>query len=166
METALDNALKRKKELEDELARVNQFIQMYDQFSGMNLENPATPSLLDSAGRIVRATQKLKQRGRPADFARLIRAILSQSGHPMARGELISILEGGGHSIPSADKQRYIGTVLWRNRNDFINIKDKGYWLRNLPCPAIGYDPTNVKIGQEVHDLMAAGSEGSQAMED
>jgi len=40
-------------------------------------------------------------------------------------------VEKRGIEIPSTDKQRYLGTILWRHRDRFVNIEGKGYWLRN-----------------------------------
>jgi hypothetical protein len=36
--------------------------------------------------------------------------------------------------IPSDDKPRYLGTILWRNSDTFESV-DGGYWLKGVPLP-------------------------------
>jgi hypothetical protein len=44
-------------------------------------------------------------------------------------------------TLPSEDKPRYVGTILWRNSDRFRNLPEFGYWLKERPWPAAGYDP-------------------------
>lgn len=140
MDAALANALKRKEELERELERVNQFIQLYGEFS-----KESTPD--DDAGiRLAHVSNanmhiktdaykfKMKVRGRPDDFADIMEAILRESKRPMPRGILVSEVERRGHAIPSRDKARYLGTILWRQGDRFESV-DGGYWLKGVPLP-------------------------------
>jgi hypothetical protein len=50
------------------------------------------------------------------------------------RGELVDEMERRGVAIPSADKQRYVGTILWRQAQKFEHVGD-GYWLRGRALP-------------------------------
>lgn len=74
---------------------------------------------------------KTKQRGRPADFANIMERVLADVGKPMQRGKLVEAVEGRGVEIPADDKARYLGTILWRHKDRFVNIPNLGYWLRN-----------------------------------
>ena len=57
----------------------------------------------------------------------------------MMRGELADAIEAGGVKMPSKDKPRYLGTVLWRERERFVNLEGHGYWLVGLDGPEVGY---------------------------
>ena len=52
----------------------------------------------------------------------------------MQRGELVDAVEKAGMPIISDDKPRYLGTILWRNGDRFVNRAD-GYWLKHEPIP-------------------------------
>lgn len=139
MDTALANALKRKKELERELERVNQFIDLYGEFAG-------TPDGADErAMRVAHTsdanmngsdvfTYKAKVRGRPDDFGGIMEAIMRDAQRPMHRGTLVEEVEKRGHTIPSGDKARYLGTILWRQSDRFESVEG-GYWLKGVPVP-------------------------------
>lgn len=131
MASAIHNALKRKKELERELAEIHRFLSMYDQFSGSpaagikaSRSQPATP---DESGDASEAgnTGRLK----PAALAQLMEEILDETGKPMQRYELVAAVEARGFKIESEDKPRYLGTILWRHRDRFVNISGQGYTL-------------------------------------
>jgi DNA-binding transcriptional regulator YiaG len=65
-------------------------------------------------------------------------AILRDNGRPMTRGELADELQIRRVYLPGKDNEsraRYVGTILWRNRDRFENIEGKGYWLRDVPIP-------------------------------
>jgi len=140
MDSALANALKRKEELERELERVNQFIQLYGEFSkeskaddGVGMRQTHT-SNANLHGRAETLRHKMKVRGRPDDFADIMEAILRERKRPMPRGILVSEIERRGHVIPSRDKARYLGTILWRQSDRFESV-DGGYWLKGVPVP-------------------------------
>lgn len=44
--------------------------------------------------------------------------------------------------MESKDKPRYVGTILWRLSEQFVNLEGKGYWLRDQPYA--GHDPAAV----------------------
>jgi len=72
---------------------------------------------------------------RPARFVAVIEAILRRAGKPMTRTELTEAVEKEGVEIPSVDKPRYLGTILWREREKFENVGGEGYWLKGVRIP-------------------------------
>jgi len=90
----------------------------------------------------------MKPPGRPADFVGIMARILGDMRRPMQRGELVAAVEERGVTIPSEDKARYLGTILWRNRDQFVNIPEAGYWLADAPCPAVDYTPGDILDGR------------------
>jgi hypothetical protein len=145
MATAVQNALKRKKELLRELAEIDSFLAMHERFSTWAVvtlpEEGALeagfPSLKAQSGdlRVQSSNVGGKRRGRPAEFVVLMQQILKDTGQPMQRAQLVSAVEKMGIIIPSDDKERYLGTILWRNRDKFVNIPGAGYRLTDDMLP-------------------------------
>ena len=141
MDPAIAKALKKRQELEKELQKLDQFLEMYYELAGTNREEPDTsPPRTDLMSRLTEASGMIRPRGRPADFARIMEAILKDVGHPMQRGPLVVEIEKRGHSIPSDDKPRYVGTILWRNSDTFESVDGRGYWLKGVPVPPTHLD--------------------------
>jgi hypothetical protein len=137
MDSALSNALKRKKELEEELEKVNQFIDMYPRFAGTESESPDSSSHMPRK-RIERVRLRRRIRTRPGEFVRIIEAILKDVRRPLPRGQLVAEIEKREHAIPTAgDKAQYLATILWRNKGHFENIEGRGYWLKGHPVPPV-----------------------------
>jgi hypothetical protein len=186
MDQALANALKRRKELELELNKLNQFIHMYHELAGTRQaagvvnHNHIFPHsgggggarVVGDGGIISNHTHsitgtnvatggfgsnvmtsensglfgsgllttgfggsQLKPRGRPADFARIMEDILKDVGYPLQRGMFVEEVEKRGHMIPSEDKGRYLGTILWRHSDVFESVEGRGYWLKGVRVP-------------------------------
>lgn len=143
MDDVLSKALKRKKILQDELEELVRFIDTYQRLlrtdgekkepiQDVNTEHKSVP---DSV--IVR-----KRHGRPVQFARIVEGVLKDANRPLNRAALVTEIEKRGAEIPSGDKARYIGTIIWRERDKFVHIVDHGYWLKYTALPEIGYDPS------------------------
>lgn len=73
------------------------------------------------------------RRGQPSDFANMMARVISDMGRPLNRSELVAALEERDVEIPSGDKERYLGTILWRHRDRFTNFPRVGYWLAGRP---------------------------------
>jgi hypothetical protein len=141
MANAVQNALKRKRELQQELAEIDRFLALYDQFSGTRVaskSSEAAPakqeSSRDSRADVSGPTGE-KRMGRPSEFADYMERIIEGVQRPMSRSELVEHLEAQGIEVPSSDKPRYLGTILWRHRDRFVNIAGKGYTLARLLSP-------------------------------
>jgi hypothetical protein len=127
----IDKALKRREELERELKRINDFIEMYERFSGTDGESRDLPNQAKQE-----SPRVTLRRTRPAQLVRIMKAILKDLQRPLQRGQLVAELENRGHAIPTnGDKAQYLATILWRNRDHFENLEGRGYWLRGLPVP-------------------------------
>lgn len=122
--SALANALRRRAEIQKELEEIDLFVKLHERFAGTNPEH---------VSQIVQESDGIgtRVRGRPADFADYMETVLRGADMPLSRAALVTEVEKRGIEIPSTDKQRYLGTILWRHRDRFVNIEGKGYWLRN-----------------------------------
>lgn len=77
---------------------------------------------------------------RPADVAAAVKSILQRERRPMRRGELVPELEKLGVQLAGRDKNKNLGTILWRHKNEFIQIDNLGYWLKDVPLDGV-YTP-------------------------
>jgi hypothetical protein len=151
MEDIIIKALKRKKELQSELAEIDQFLDTYRRLSSENKSEAETvqgslrlpPPRLDFFPPPVSP----RRRGAPQDFADVAERVLMDRGRPLTRYQLVDAIENEGVVIPSSDKARYLGTILWRHKDRFVNLVDFGYWLKDRPCGLARYRPgTNVGV--------------------
>lgn len=128
MADTYQEALTRRAALKSELALVEQFIELHGKLFGARQESRAQPPSSEEAG-------DSEKRNDPRAIADAAAAVLARSERPMQRGKLIEAVEKAGIVIHSGDKNKYIGTVLWRNRHRFTNIEGQGYWLRERAVP-------------------------------
>jgi hypothetical protein len=144
MDDSVANALKRRAEIERELVDIDLFLALHRRYAGTNTETGAAQPLErasenaytpEEAAAAEEAIAQSKPRGRPADFVRIMEGILKDVQRPLSRGEFVEQIEKRGHVIPSEDKPRYLGTILWRNGKIFENHEGRGYWLAGKPLP-------------------------------
>ncbi|MCW5716187.1 MAG: hypothetical protein KIT43_16870 [Bauldia sp.] len=128
MGSAIQNALKRKQELQRELEEIDIFISVHNRFATDEKAGGGQAGLARKRARtdVVRSPRT----SRPAGFANLVDQILGEVGRPMTRAELVAAIEARGVSIPSGDKQRYLGTILWRRQDLFSHVDGVGYARR------------------------------------
>jgi hypothetical protein len=151
MEDTLVKALKRRRELQSELAELDQFIETYRRLLGLGKsERPLaeeTGGLAQPRRDLFQAVGIPRRRGAPQDFADIAERVLAHMGRPLTRYQLVDAIEREGVEIPSSDKARYLGTILWRHKDRFVNLVDFGYWLKDRPCGLARYRPgTNVGV--------------------
>lgn len=128
MDSAYANALKRKEELENELRDVETFLSLYRRFQGSQRQenNPDSPPsnddlfVNDGYGRKVRAL-------RPPEIADRAEELIRAAKRPLTRAEIVKEMERLGYVLNSDDKPRYVGTILWRQKDRFTNIPGEGY---------------------------------------
>ena len=154
-EKVYQNALARRTALMKELADLDTFIQMYERLAGME---PSQGVVVDGSPlpeKKVAATHKPRKRiNRSEDIARMTRMVLLARNKPMTRGEIVDALEDRGVTLGGADKSKNIGTILWRLKDQFINLEGHGYWIRDLPYPEADYDPNDPNSEYAVADTL------------
>jgi hypothetical protein len=139
MDLAIANALKRKREIELEIAKIDQFIEAYELFSGTKVvqdEMISPPDPVENKSAMKGSLTVSRVRNSPARIADIAARVILDAGRPLARGELVERIEKHGITIKSDDKPRYVGTILWRNAHRFMNIEGEGYWLKDRPIPS------------------------------
>lgn len=73
----------------------------------------------------------------PSDIAASARQILLEANRPMKRGELVAELERRGVPLAGKDKNKNLGTILWRHPDQFVGLEKLGYWLKGVPLPGV-----------------------------
>ncbi len=158
MTTPLDEALKRLAELEREIAEVRKFIELYLRFGGKVVDTGSQMTLFESAAQLIgnetagvsnqsvdnsaRKTRKNRPSGAtPREIAEIMERVIRECGEPMSRGRIVDALERREIEIPAADKERYVGTIAWRNKGTFVNVSGRGYWVRDTPTGVKGVPP-------------------------
>jgi hypothetical protein len=62
------------------------------------------------------------------------RRLILKNNRPMKRGELVRELQKMGFDLPGTDKNKVLGTNLWRS-GKFRTIEGRGYWPKDVPLP-------------------------------
>lgn len=105
------------------------------------IDDPLPLNLVDEASfaELVSVTQASPLT--PAEIVEECRKILIEGRRPMKRGALVKEIEARGKKIPGQDKNKNLGTVLWRHQDQFIHLPKLGYWLRNEKLAGV-WDPS------------------------
>jgi hypothetical protein len=144
---AYQNAIDRRRTLLQELEKVDSFLKLYKEFAG-----GAAPRISPEASQSTPADSSMESEESAGDimsqmaFEKIVREILLDKGHPLTRGALVREFDELGIKLIAADREKYVGTKLWRARDKIFNVPGKGYWLRDTASAAIGYDPADTTI--------------------
>ncbi len=136
---AYQNALKRRSVLQKELAEVDEFIRLWRRYAGTEAEHEVTGGRYE-AGETSPVFERNLSREQVGKWAR---EFILELGTPMTRGELVNAFHMRGLPIGGVNPARNMGTIMWRLRDNFVNIEGHGYWPRDKACPATGYDPSD-----------------------
>jgi hypothetical protein len=160
----IQKALERRRELEEELRKLDTFLEVYQrlektrvQLSGSGMLTLSGAVVTDvTVGQseqdpIVRAeTENQRTRPRTAsgisqpDYVILVRDILRESGRPLQPPEILDEIHKKGRHVGGTKEWDNHKTKLWRakNNHDVILIPGAGYWLPEVACPSVQYNPS------------------------
>lgn len=138
---ALSKALRRRKELQDDikssvkkLEKIEEFLRMYRQLSTIDdvdsngeEEEYGQSTTLSGVG-VHGQTQQV--------FEQFVCSILRDTGRPMKSGEIAEVFRERGHPI-GGNEMRNAWNKLWKAkaRGVLVNIPRYGYWLADEPLP-------------------------------
>lgn len=138
-ETAYHNAMKRRAELRQQLEEIEQFLKLYEKFAG---PQPAEKPL--KAG-----SDERPETLSGMDLVPHIRRLILDVGRPQSRGDVVKALAARGIHVGGQEPATNIGTVMWRAKEAFINLKPLGYWPRDVPYAPAGYEPHDYQAGDD-----------------
>lgn len=157
VDRAYENAIRRRDALRRELTEIERFIEMWHHLSSASgevsvadatVEGESLP--LDQPKMLVSLPQgefsesltpRVPGRLSNKQIASAARDAILENGRPMTRGHLVAAFEARGLPVAGVDKQRNMGTIMWRLKDAFVNIPGHGYWPRDVPCEVVGYAP-------------------------
>jgi hypothetical protein len=76
----------------------------------------------------------------PHEVASAASEALLAVGRPLKRGQLVRELEKRNIPLAGKDKNKNLGTILWRHEHMFVSLPGLGYWPRGAPLPGV-YEP-------------------------
>ena len=144
----VEAARRRIAELEEQIESLREFVATWERVSHLlstPLKDLPAPPAGDSAPVDESAAVAEKPRREkvvnppPAVIIPAAVAILKARGHPMSRRELHRALADRGIVVRGADPVKALGTILWRARDQIIQLEGYGYWPRATPYSRAGY---------------------------
>lgn len=122
-------AIERREAMKAELELIERYLELHATLFGTQKSQRVFASLARDE------EADVDQRNDPKAIAKVATDILASADRPMQRGKLIEAVQAAGIAIHSTDKNKYIGTVMWRNRDKFRNVDGQGYWPRDRALP-------------------------------
>jgi hypothetical protein len=126
----LAKALRRQKELHFELETLQRMIDGYRRLQILQDENSNAEQLHLWHGGSRRALKSEEVSALLDEVGR----ILIKEGRPLTRSQLVERLEGLGYKLPGSDKNKVLGTNIWRS-GKFNHIEGAGYWPKEVELP-------------------------------
>lgn len=152
-DTVYENALKRQAELKQELLEIEGFLRLWQRFSGVKKEQNilddmvkhiTTDSIQAAANQIDARKKRAKDardspRGLPRHaVGKWARQFMMEADHPLTRGQLVQEFADRGLPLGGKERERNMGTIMWRLNEEFVNLEGFGYWPRD-----VNYKPAN-----------------------
>lgn len=132
MDELLAKAVERRDALRKSLEALDRFIADYQPISEPDVGGSQAAGDLFNPPR--RTLSRAERAAAVAAMMDAAEGFILSAGVPLTRGKLLSQLETAGHHIEGGDKNKVLGTNLWRSGR-FHNILGVGYWPKNVPIP-------------------------------
>jgi hypothetical protein len=140
-------------ERQEEINKIDTFISLYPQFaddapphqsaassSESSREDVADQNQADASdtGHGAKRRSGLTQ----PEFERIGRELLLARGRPAHRRAFLDLFQERNIVVGGTDELKNLGTKIWNARAVLINISGEGYWPVDVPCPVVGYIPS------------------------
>jgi len=135
------NALKRKEFLKKELERVEHFIRQCESYANDPNTLLVTGTESEHMAIDIRIAHGVTRNAHV--IRNMCKEAILEAERPLQRTQLIEAIERKGIFLNVSDKPNYLGTIMWRAKDEFVNLKDFGYWPRDIPYSEAKYEPTN-----------------------
>lgn len=76
----------------------------------------------------------------PNEIAEFAAQALIEHGRPLKRGALVRLIEAKGVKVPGKDRNKNLGTIMWRHPELIVSLPRLGYWAKGVPIAGV-YDP-------------------------
>tara|TARA_S200002703_G_scaffold59383_1_gene51509 strand:- start:594 stop:1079 length:486 start_codon:yes stop_codon:yes gene_type:complete len=142
------NALKKREKLKREIDALENFIRQCEQLAKSPDASIVTGTYMEQLESYDRLGKDVTGKGRLIREA--CKKAISDARRPLQRIQLIEAVENQGIEFGVLDKANYLGTLMWRAKDEFVNLKYFGYWLRHLPFPEAKYEPSDPQSEQSM----------------
>lgn len=157
----IQKAIARRTVLQAEIDRLNVFLAVYEQLAAERPDTPGTehlaaePPLRNSEATTSPVVERnsnggdvIRRRGMAQnDFDEFVRQLLIERGRPAQPSDILLMAHQKGRHIGGRDEVSNLKTKLWRAKESakLAMIPGAGYWPRDVPCPAVSYEPGKPK---------------------
>jgi len=167
MDQAVTNAMARREALKLELAEIEQFLQLYERFTQRVGVPDSLPRSMAEQNEDISSPEADQPEASPRapKLNRLqliphIREVILEAEKPLTRGVLLrKLTQRGIHIGGEYDRAKNMGTIMWRLREHFINLRGWGYWPRDLAFNRADYEPDSAiatdDMKPDLADLMS-----------
>ena len=139
----IKEAIQQVEDLRRELRTVEDFIRAWHEFAGAGIPPTVSHTNVQPLAewkkiKILPADPKNPSR----DEVRVaVRAILKMAKAPVPRQNLFNELKNRGLEIFGKDPEMVLSTMMWRMQDEFVRLRNFGYWFRDLPFEPAEYNP-------------------------
>lgn len=122
MTEVIEKAKERLAELDAEAEKLRTFLRVYADLSGD--KSSAELAAGEESGDDFDTAS-------PSEIVESAKALMKEHRRPLSRSRLVKLLTQRGLKLPGKDKDKNVGTVIWRSKQ-FDNIAGKGYWPKEF----------------------------------
>lgn len=126
MVDVVEIAKEKLEKLEKQASELRKFIALYSRLSGDSAEDDEAPFDDDSS-----ESGTYRRTASPSDIVESATLEMRERNHPLTRSQIVKYLTKRGLNLPGADKNKNVGTVIWRS-DKFDNIPGEGYWPKSF----------------------------------
>jgi hypothetical protein len=120
-----------------QLVEVDKFLKALDQYAQLDPSVAKAPP----AGVASAAPRKRPQNPPREQVLEVVAEALERAGRPMQLRELFEAVTASGIDLRGTDPSAVLGTMIWRARKRFANVKGYGYWFADRAYEPAGYAP-------------------------
>lgn len=171
-EQAYQNAMKRRDELRQELDEVETFLRLYGKYVSFSATIHAK-SAIKADLTVKPADDSAPIQEEPLEHVAgmalvpHIRSVILDIGRPLSRRSVVKALSDGGIQVGGQDPAQNVATIMWRAKDEFVNLKPHGYWPRDVAYAPAGYNPAqNAETDDAYDDGSAATAEAEERESD
>jgi hypothetical protein len=123
--------------IEAQLADIQKFLDTLTAYAQLDPSVDIAP-----AGRHLPVRNEGKLRNPPKEeVLSIVSGVLERAARPMQLRELFEEVGAAGVRLEGTNPPAILGTMIWRARDRFVNLRGHGYWFADRPYKAASYHP-------------------------
>jgi hypothetical protein len=122
--------------IETQLADVQKFLDTFAAYAQLDPQVGMVPA----SGLRVHKEGKLRNPPKE-EVLSIVSVVLERAARPMQLRELFDEVGAAGVRLEGTNPPAILGTMIWRARDRFVNLRGHGYWFVDRPYKAASYHP-------------------------